>query len=98
MKGVQCYELFGGIALKNHSFLLLNLSMIFLELYLILIESDLILLYNITNVFHIHSHHYPSADKLQTSCFCYFSFILFRSLSSLEKNMQEQFKVKKHLE
>ena len=21
MKGVQCYELFGGIALKNHAFL-----------------------------------------------------------------------------
>ena len=24
MKGVQCYELFGGIALKNHAFSFLN--------------------------------------------------------------------------
>ena len=22
MKGIQCYEIFGGIALKNHAFLL----------------------------------------------------------------------------
>ena len=33
MKGVQCYELFGGIALKNHAFLivLLNNAMVFLS-------------------------------------------------------------------
>ena len=24
MKGVQCYELFGGIALKNHAFLFVH--------------------------------------------------------------------------
>ena len=29
MKGVQCYELFGGIALKNHEFLLLFYIYIF---------------------------------------------------------------------
>ena len=23
MKGVQCYELFGGIALKNHAFIII---------------------------------------------------------------------------
>ena len=27
MKGVQCYELFGGIALKNHTFSFLNRNM-----------------------------------------------------------------------
>ena len=31
MKGVQCYELFGGIALKNHTF-----SFFFLEIIIIM--------------------------------------------------------------
>ena len=26
MKGVQCYELFGGIALKNHAFSFFNIN------------------------------------------------------------------------
>ena len=41
MKGVQCYELFGGIALYNHTFSLLsikqtfNLAFIYIYAYLI---------------------------------------------------------------
>ena len=27
MKGVQCYELFGGIALKNHAFFFFSFSL-----------------------------------------------------------------------
>ena len=33
MKGVQCYELFGGIALKNHAFSLLNLCIANKDMY-----------------------------------------------------------------
>ena len=37
MKGVQCYELFGGIALKNHA--LLSLLYIFAYVYAYMCES-----------------------------------------------------------
>ena len=32
MKGVQCYELFGGIALKNHAFLKLDSWLLYTSL------------------------------------------------------------------
>ena len=36
MKGVQCYELFGGIALKNHTFSFIAMALVLLhKLFLI---------------------------------------------------------------
>ena len=42
MKGVQCYELFGGIALKIHtfSFLQLRFSLYFLRILLFIMTSE----------------------------------------------------------
>ena len=44
MKGVQCYELFGGIALKNHTFSFFHIVLAYLMLFAAL--SNAVCLYN----------------------------------------------------
>ena len=48
MKGVQCYELFGGIALKIHtfSFLLLLIALLLLQFISVLLLIALLLLHS----------------------------------------------------
>ena len=48
MKGVQCYELFGGIALKNHKIFIIKKGMV-CELQLVLRDRDVFCSISVTN-------------------------------------------------